>query len=270
MSRREVFKLVHFGSTAWFILCVGYILILALRQAGFRWWVIFSLSGYSALFVFLLVSLYLFAIFRGIDRGQKIEAEHPLTSTSYYAVFYDVSPFLGALAGWIGIAGVSRVSELLLGIGLGTLATTFLVWIIIDPVTGLVERLLPASRGHRLERLAQARALRQKRQEAQKRLLSEIEAKEKQQQTGWSEVLHPYAEKLSDLVAGNKSRYEDGESEAVDIGVRAWQMGGLNCMQQLHSMTMEMCSQKIQDSMVVDYISSWWDGVGSWRNPSVG
>ena len=159
MSRRDTLKLVHFVSTGWFVLCFGYILIAALREAGFKWWVIFSLSGHSALLVFLLISLYLFAVFRGIDRSQKIEIEHPLTGTGYYAVFYDVSPFLGGLAGCLGMIGVSRISELLSGIALGTLATTFLVWIVVDPTIGVVERLLPGSRRHRLERLAQARAL---------------------------------------------------------------------------------------------------------------
>jgi hypothetical protein len=122
-------RLVHFSSTAWFIVCVGYILVLALRQAGFHWWVIFSLSGHSALLIFFLISLYLFAIFRGIGRSQKIEVEHPLTSTNYYMVFYAVAPFLGGLAGDLGMIGESRISQFLLGIALGTLGATFLVWI---------------------------------------------------------------------------------------------------------------------------------------------
>ena len=124
-------KLIHFASTAWFILCISYILILALREAGFRWLVIFSLSGQSAILIFFLVSLYLFAFFRGIDRNQQIEKEHPLTRAGCYTIFYDVSPFLGGLAGYLGAVGVGRIDELLLGIAFGTLATTFLVWIIV-------------------------------------------------------------------------------------------------------------------------------------------
>jgi len=91
-------KWLHFASTGWFMLCVGYILVSALRQAGVHWWVIFSLSGFSAIFVFLLIGLYLFAIFRGVDRNQKIEIEHPLTNTNYYLAFYDISPLLGGFA----------------------------------------------------------------------------------------------------------------------------------------------------------------------------
>jgi hypothetical protein len=268
MSRRKVLKLVHLAGTVWFILCVGYILVLALRQAGVNWWIIFSLSGYSTLLIFLLVSLYLFAIFRGVGRGSKIEVEHSLTSTNYYMVLYVTAPFLGGLAGTLGMIGGNRISHFLLGIALGTLGTTFLVWVIVDPVTGLVEMLLPASRKHRLERLTQVRASRQKRQEEQKRLLAEILAQEEQERRKWQQVLQPYAEKLARLLAECEIGDKQAETEAVDIGANAWQMGGLNCMRQLHSMAMELYRNKSQDSMIIDYIPTWWDGIGSWRSSS--
>ena len=270
MSVRRTLKSIHLAGTAWFILCAGHILVLALRQAGFHWWVIFSLSGHSALLIFLLISIYLFAIFRGVDRSQKIEIEHPLTSTSYYAVFYDVSPFLGGLAGCLGMIGVSRVGELLLGIALGTLATTFLVWIVVDPVIGFVERLLPASRKHRLERLAQAKAQREKRQRDRERLLAEVLAKEELDRRHWQEELKSQAEELARLLSNGEIDDKQAEDEAVNIGANAWQMGGLNCMRQLHSMVMEICRKKYKDLMVADYISTWWDGIGTWRNPSLG
>jgi len=270
MSRRNIIKLVHLASTVWFMLCIGHILVLALRQAGFHWWIIFSLSGHSALLIFLLISLYLFAIFRGVGRGTKIEVEHPLTSTNCYMVFYVAAPLLGGLAGTLGMIGESRISQFLLGIALGTLGATFLVWIIVDPVTGLVEMLLPASRKHRLERLARVRVLRQKQQEKRKRLLAEILAQEEQDRRRRQEVLQPYAEKLAGLLTTNTIDFKQAEREAVDIGVNAWQIGGLNCMRQLRDMTMDLCKKKYQDSMIIDYVSTWWDGVGSWRNPSLG
>lgn len=266
MSRPKTTKFVHFASTAWFMLAVGYILVLALRQAGFRWWVIFSLSGHSAILVFLLISLYLFAIFRGIDRSQKIEIEHPLTSTSYYTVFYDVSPFLGGIAGCLGMIGVSRVGDLLPSIALGTLATTFLVWIVVDPAIAFVERLLPAGRKHRLERLAQVRALRQKKQEERKRLLAEILAQNEQEQRRWQEALKPQAEKLAELLMTNRTDFKQAECKAVEIGANAWQIGGLGCMQELRDMAIAICRQRNQSSDTVDYIPVWWDGIGSWRS----
>jgi len=262
--------LVHLAGTAWFMLCVGYILVLALRQAGFQWWLIFSLAGHSALFIFLLISLYLFAVFRGVGKSQKIEVEHPLTSTNYYMVLYVIAPFLGGLAGCLGMVGVNRISQFLLGIALGTLVTTFLVWVIVDPVTGLLEILLPTSRKHRIERLAQAKAERAKRQNDRERLLAEVLAKEELSRRRWQETLKPQAEKLAGLLATNRTDLKEAEREVVDMGVKAWQMGGLSCMRQLHEMVLDLCKKKYKDLIVVDYVSTWWDGIGSWRNPSFG
>ena len=271
MSRRRILKLIHLAGTAWFILCVGYILVFTLRQAGVNWWVIFSLSGYSVLIVFLLISLYLFAMFRGVTQSQKIEVEHPLTSTNYYTVFYITTPFLGGLAGCLGMIGVSAIKQFLLGVALGTLGATFLAWVIVDPVTGLLEMLLPAaSRKHRAERLAEIRAEREKRQKDRERLLAEVLAKEESERRGWQEVLKPQAEKLAGLLTTNRANFRQAEREAADIGVKAWQIGGLNCMRQLRDMAMDLCKKKYQDSLIIDYVSSWWDGIGSWRNPSLG
>jgi hypothetical protein len=268
MKQHSRSKLVHFASTAWFMLCMGYILVFVLRRAGFRWWVIFSLSGHSVLFILLLISLYLFAIFRGVDRSQKIEIEHPLTSDKYYTVFYDISPFWGGIAGFLGTIGVNRVSELLLGIALGTLMTTFLVWVVVDAVMGFIERLLPASRRHRLERLAGIRALRQKHQEEQQRLLAEIEAQEELNRHRWQQALQPYARELAGLLSESGYEIDDkrAETEAVKIGATVWQMGGLDCMRQLYFMTMSLC-KKNENIRGVDYLSVWWDGIGSWRTP---
>ncbi len=270
MTKHRTFKLIHLASTAWFILCIGYILVFTLRQAGFHWWVIFSLSGHSALLAFMLVSLYSFALLRGVGRSQKIEAEHPLTSTNYYMVFYAATPFLGGLAGCLGMIGVSIIKEFLLGIALGTLGTTFLSWVIVDPVTGLLEMLLPpSSRKHRAERLAQAKAERIKRQKDRELLLAEVLAKEESDRHGLQEVLKPEAEKLAELLTTNRTDFKQAEREAAGIGVKAWQMGGLSCMRQLRDMAIDLYKKKHQDSMTIDYISTWWDGIGSWRTPSL-
>ncbi|MGB8226218.1 MAG: hypothetical protein WCE45_05060 [Sedimentisphaerales bacterium] len=268
-KKKDIFKLIHFASTAWFMLCTSYILVLALRQAGFRWWVIFSLSGYSVLLILFLVSLYLFAVFRGIDRSQKIEIEHPLTSTVYYAMFYDICPFLGSFAGLVGMIGTSNISELLSGIALGSLATTFLVWIVVDPMIGFFEKLTPASRKHRTQRLLQIKALRQQQLEEQNALLEKILAAEEQNKQRWQQVLQPYSGKLAELLSNNVNS-KHAENEAVGIGANAWQMGGLNCMRQLYSMTMEQCNKDYQNSMAANYLSNWWDGIGTWQNPSLG
>lgn len=259
-------RIVHFISSAWFVLSAGYILVLGLRQANKSWWVIVPLSGYSALIMFLLTSIYLFAIFRGVARSQKTKTEHPLTTCIYYLFFYDVSPFLGALAGGLGTIGVSKVTHYLLVTATGSLSATFLVWIIVDPAAELLEMLLPSSREHRRKRLAQAKATREKERLIKERLLAELAAREEMEQDRWAQALLPYAEKLAVLVTSGEVGDEHSETEAVDIGVNAWQMGGLNCMRQLHSMAIEICRRKCPNAKIIDCISIWWDGIGSWRS----
>ncbi len=223
------------------------------------------------MFILLLVSLYLFAVFRGIDRSQKIEIEHPLTSTAYYTIFYDTSPFLGSFAGCLGMIGVSKIPELLYGIALGTLAATFLVWIVVDPVISFAEKLLPASRKHRINRLLQVKILRQQQQQKQNALLEKTLAAEEQNRQRWYQTLQPYSRKLAKLLSSrDSSEQAENEVEVVNIGANAWQIGGLDCMRQLYSMTIEQCKKDYRNSMNVNYLSSWWDGIGSWRNPSLG
>ena len=81
---KKILKLLHIAGTGWFVLCVAALLVIVLREAQVRWWVIFSLSGYSAVFCFVLISLYLFAIFRGTVRNAKTDSQHPLTSSISY------------------------------------------------------------------------------------------------------------------------------------------------------------------------------------------
>ena len=270
MSQRKILKLIHVASTAWFILSVGYIMVYALRRAGIHWWVIFSLSGHSVLIVFLLISLYLFAIFRGIGGSQTIEAEHPLTSTNYYTALYITIPILGGLGGCLGMVGIPTVKEFFLGVALGTLGATFLVWVIVDPVIGMLEVLLPAScRKHRAQRLAEAKAEREEKQRERESFLAEILSYEESDRLHWQEVLKPHAEKLAGLLTADINGFRQAENEAIGIGVKAWQTGGVNCMRQLRDMAIGIYKQKNPDRTIVDYISSWWDGIGSWRIPSL-
>jgi hypothetical protein len=272
MSVRRALRLTHLASTVWFMVCVGYVLVLALREYGFQWWLIFSLSGPSALLILLLISLYLFALFRGVGEAQQIEVEHPLTTTSYYMGFYVAAPLLGGLAGNLGmLAGDVRMLvtdpvKFLLGVALGTLGTTFTVWVVVDPITGLIEMLLPASRRYRAERLARAEAQRRARQEKRERLLTEALARDEHERQQWQQKLRPQAERLAALLACDTASFAHAEQEAVDIGAEAWRLGGLSCMRQLRDMTIALCAER-QSERTADYISYWWDGVGDWRKP---
>ena len=271
MFRRGTLRSIHLAGTVWFMLCFGYVLVLTLHQAGVRWWVVFSLSGQGALIVFILISLYLFAIFRGVSSSQKLQLEHPLTSTSYYTGFYVTAPFLGGLAGCLGMIGVcTGVQQFLLGVALGTLGATFLVWVIVDPAAGVLEVVLsPASRIHRAQRLAQVKAAKENRQKEQERLLAEILDKEHLEKERWAELLEPEAQRLAELLTADTIDFERAERQAADIGVNAWRTGGVGCMRQLREMAIQICNQEGRGRASVDYISVWWDGIGNWRNPSL-
>jgi len=269
MKQRDELKLVHIASTIWFVICVGFILILALHQVGVNWWVAFSLSGHGLLILLVLVSLYLFAIFRGISSSQNVQAEHPLTSTGYYAGFYVTAPLLGTLAGCIAMIGGSTVSQFLLGIAMGTLGVTFFVWVIVDPAIGLAELLLPASRRHRAQRLSETRSLRERKQKDRYDLLARVLAKEEAARSSWRQLMKPHAEKLAHLLTAETDDIRRAEQEAIGIGVSAWQTGGLSCMRELHSMTMQMCEQSSPRGGAVDYLNFWWDGIGNWRAASL-
>jgi hypothetical protein len=152
MTAKRILKRIHLVATVWLILCIGYLLASSLRQAGLQWWLVFSLSGYSTAVIFLVVSLYLFAFFRGAGRGSYVEIEHPLTSAGCYVAFYVLAPLLGGLLAAMQTAGTLETGRFLFSIARDTLATTFVVWIVVDPLLGAAEALLPASRKHRAER----------------------------------------------------------------------------------------------------------------------
>jgi hypothetical protein len=269
METRKVIQRIHLTSTVWFMLCTGYIFILAMHEAGFNWFVIFSLSGQWTLIVVLLVSLYLFAIFRGANHGQGMQVEHPLTSTSYYMAFYSLAPFLGAIAGVVEMLGETKVGTLSGGIAMGTIGATFLTWVLVDPVTGLLELLAPEPKKHRAERLAQARIQKQLEQENRKQMLDRLFEQERENERLWKKAFAPQAEQLARLLASDGNDFSKAEQEAISIGVEAWKKGGLICMRYLRDMAAEIFRQQYGERQFVDYISAWWDGIGRWRNPSL-
>jgi hypothetical protein len=268
MAIRQRIASIHLAGTIWFILCASYILIVALLQAGIKWWIVFSLSIHGILLALLLISLYLFAIFRGISSTQKVQEEHPITKTDQYAYFYAATPFLGGLAGLLGMMGTENINQFISGIMLGTLGTTFLVWVIVDPVLGLLEMFFPESRKYYLQRQAELKTARTKRQQEHERLLAEVSSREHSNLHSWQKMLKPQAERLAFLLSVDIADYKRAEQEAADIGVNAWQTGGLNCMRQLREMALQICRQN-NNKDIVDYISSWWDGIGEWRDTSL-
>ncbi|NLH18209.1 MAG: hypothetical protein GX455_16665 [Phycisphaerae bacterium] len=258
MEFKQLTKRIHIGGTAWFMLCAAVLLVIALRQAGAGWLLIFSLSSFSALLVLLLVSVYLYAIYRGVIRSFD-PTEHPLTTSPYYVLLYDASPFLGAIAGLLGSIGQAAVIQIIATIATGTLATTFVVWIVVDPILGFVENLLPAGRHARSQRLAAARADKERLQRENIELLNRVIHAEQQNISDWNRLLDPLADELVRAICGTE---DPRESIAVRIGARAWQIGGIACMRHLH----HKVQGQLKDRDLFDPLPDWWDGIGSWRN----
>jgi hypothetical protein len=272
MTTRSLKKFVHLASTIWFVAAVGYLLILALQQAGVHWLLVVSLSGQGVLLIFLLVSLYLFAIFRGVRSDQAVLIEHPLTTTSHYSYFYTTTPFLGGLAGFLGTLGASTLREYSAGVALGTLGTTFVVWVVVDPLLGVLETLLSSTaRNHRNDRLGRAKIEAVERKQRRERLLAEVISREEQCARDWCQQLTPQAQRLAELLVTDQADTAGIEREVIGIGARAWQMGGIACMRLLREMAMDLARKAEAEAPpdVVDYISFWWDGIGSWRKPAI-
>ena len=267
MPGRKLAK-VHFVSTVWLLACICYILLAELRKAGVQWWIVFPFSGYSVLLLLFFITLYLFAIFRGISSSQKLDIEHPLTRTPQYALFYVLAPFLGSLAGLLTITGKDTIGTFSLIMSLGTLATTFLVWVIADPLVGMLEVLNPTSRIHRLDRLAGEKTEREQKQLYNQQLLADIESKEKSERLKWQEILKPQAEKLAELLTSRNIDYRQAQRQAADIALQAWQTGGISCMRELRDMAISLSKERNSDT--TDFIQYWWDGIGSWQSPSLG
>ncbi|MEJ5259598.1 MAG: hypothetical protein WHS88_05350 [Anaerohalosphaeraceae bacterium] len=267
MTLHKLLKVFHVAGTLWLSACAGFLLIMALRQAGAGWWVIFSVSGFSGIAFLLLTSVYLFAVFRGVVRKQ-LTSEHPWTSSAFYLLFYDASPFLGTLAGLIsaGPISASSVSEWLSLAAEGTLIMTFLVWIVGDPLLGLIEALLPACAAARRERLAAEAHMRLQREENRRRLLEQIQVSQRLEQEQWEQELLPLAQRLLRALEQNLPGPQLRQ-EAVEIGACAWQKGGVNCMRHLLRLVNRLLAEKGMPPL--PHPAFWWDGIGTWRKPSL-
>jgi amino acid permease len=147
-------KGIHLVATIWFVACTGYLVAIGLRQVGFNWWLVFSLSGYSTSMLLLLICLYLFAFYHGIRGTRRAETEHPLTATGYYMFLYVSVPLFAGVVFAAGTEDVFGTSGYMIHVAMGTLKATFLAWVVIDPLVGILEMDLPASRRHRAERRA--------------------------------------------------------------------------------------------------------------------
>lgn len=265
MTTQRLLKRVHILGTAWFLFCAATLLILSLRQAGVNWWLVFSISGYSAVLFAFLMAFYLFALFRGVVRAQCTE-EHPLSTSSAYLVLYDAAPFLGAVAGLLGSYGISDWTAVARIITEGTLGMTFVTWVILDTGIGVVESMLPQSIHHRSRRLAAARAEKQRIQRENAAMLEALERSEQALRQSWKKTFQANAAELAELYCGGTNDIWRIQSRTIEMGAKAWQMGKIACMRYVHQMILEEMD-RLPKGRWIDYPAIWWDGIGSWRRP---
>ena len=251
------------------MLAAACVFVLALRQAGIEWWLIFSLSGHGASIGFLLISAYLYALFRDNGRDPLRAVEHPLTNTRQYMTLYSLIPFLGAVAGLYCVIDLESAYQVVMTIAMGTLGATFVFWVIADPAISFSEMLLPESRKHRLARQALARAAKEQKQRNRAKLLADLTAEEEIRNKQLREAFGAEAQKLAALTIRAIEGSASAGAEAMEIGLHAWQQGGLNCMQRLCEMARDICRDRGEYSADDDHISIWWDGIGQWRHKLV-
>ncbi len=266
---KQAMRNIHVAGTLLFVVSVGFILAEGLRQAGFDWWVIFALSGPSAAAMFVLVSLYLFALFRSGRPSQSHTEAHPLTTSEYYLTLYISAPLLGAFAGVVHASlNHQPMSDFALCVALATFRGTFATWVILDPIFASLETFTPQGRVHREKRLEKRRAERRNKQTNRDALLEALIRKEQENEANWTQTLTPYVPELCDLLNTSQTDFTNAEKRAAEIAIEAWRLGGLACMQFLHNKTLAAYQEKHPNRPVADYIINWWDGIGAWRNPN--
>ena len=265
MTSKKFLKRIHVCGTLWFLLCAATLLVFSLRQAGFDWWLIFSISGYSAVLLLFFATIYLFAVYQGVVRNQTA-AEHPLSTSLYYIALYDLAPFLGSMAGLLSLSTDTPFLLIVNTVAEGTLMATFLVWIIFDPAIGLVETFLPESGAHRKHRLAQVRQQKQRQKEEGQELLRKLELKEKDLQNHWNELFEPMAKETVELLCSPHTPNADVRARIVELGASAWKTGEITCMRYFHQMILGLLAASPQKP-AIDYPAIWWDGIGTWRKP---
>lgn len=265
MNTSYVFKRLHILGIVWFLLCIAFLFVFSLYQMGYHWWATFSISTYSAVIVLFLMTVYLFAIYKGVVRNSN-SIEHPLTTSPYYVLLYDLTPFLGSIVG-LYVASPGQSALLLFStVAQGTLFMTFMMWILVDSIADLLESSCPQSVKHRKNRLAVMQE--QKRLQALERekTLERIDLHEKQSHLEWTLLFKPYTIEIAGLLCGSLGNAQAVQRRIVELGALAWRQGGLLAMQFFYAAILQEVREHMTGSSV-DFVALHWDGIGNWRKP---
>lgn len=259
------FKRLHLCGIVWFLLCIAFLFVFSLYQMGYHFWVTFSISTYSAVIVLFLMTVYLFAFYKGVVRNSN-SIEHPLTTSPYYVLLYDSSPFMGFIAGLFAGSFNQSVLSVLSTAAQGTLLMTFAMWIVLDSLTGLAEASFPKSVEHRKQRIAETYEKKRLHTLERQTLLEQINLEEKKSRSEWMLLFQPYAVEVADLLCVSSGNVKAMQKRIIELGALAWRQGGLLPMQLFYTLISEELKGRIARPSV-DFVTLYWDGIGNWRRP---
>ena len=263
MKPERLTRSLHIAATVHFALGASIVLVWSLLDSNLNWWAVFSLSAQGSLLLALGALIYGFAVFSGAV-GERIETEHPFTSTVYYRMFYLILPVLAGIMAGIDFALSDGPAEGVRGWALGVVFSAIFIWLFVDPVFGVVESALPQSRRLRRKRKERERALRTAHMDARTQRLRKIDSDRENRLSRIAGLVEESARRLIELLndsSGDPARHMD---EGGIIGLRIWQRGGLECMQEVRRKTADICMERKRPHLM-ENLDCWWDGIGPWR-----
>jgi len=264
MDNAKSVRVVRRFGRIWFYVCGGYIIACTLVPVGKGGCLGLSVLGRWPAWIVLSMFFLLTAVFGRFGPYRKNEREHPVTRTGGYVFLYNASSFVGALAGGLAATGAANPLHYPLFVAAGSFLVNVLVWVILGPLVSAAETLLPSSRRHRAARLACARTMRRESHLAKERALAEVEATELKKLQRWSEALRPCARELASMAITGPTALEENRGRIIDIGIEAWQLGGVGCMRHLHAMAVDASKEEPRDTKSIEFIAPCWDGIGTW------
>ncbi|MBE0535406.1 MAG: hypothetical protein IH624_07020 [Phycisphaerae bacterium] len=264
MDNTECLQKVRRLGRVWFYFCTGCLLVWPVLFTGEDGSYVFSAMRSGTVLVCVLAGLAAAVTLHRFSGGRRDDREHPITNSGGYTLFYSISPLVGGVAGGLVAAGGSEPQYYAGWIAAGSYLAGVLVWLLATPLLYAAEMLLPSSRRHRAARLACARTMRRQAHSAKERALAELEATELKKLETWNHLLQPRARELAGLAITGPTALERNRGKIVDIGIEAWQIGGVSCMRHLHAMAAEVSKKESGDTKSIDLIVPCWDGIGNW------
>ena len=152
----------HMLATVQYLFSAAVVILWILLQTGLHWSIVFSLSTQGFAVVVLAAMIYGFATYRGAV-GDRRTPEHPFTSCLPYRFLYLLVPVLSGLVGALDFWLVVGAWYVVLGLSVGTVLAASVMWLLVDPLAGLIETAFPQSRLLRAQRLAREQERRERR-----------------------------------------------------------------------------------------------------------